>query len=125
MDCLPVTVEMDMGRKVLTPAAAMEIKRLYGLVDGRGRAMYSQMTIASMLGVSETTVFRVINHGGAYGAVPELPTDEEAKASEERFKAANPELCGMDKLQMVAKALDAPRKAGVEMLEELDAGYPE
>lgn len=118
--------EIVMGRKVLTPAAAMEIKRLRAMKDSRGLPVYSQMKIAAMLGVSETTVFRVLNYGGAYGTVPELKTDEEAKASEARFRAANPELfqnSALEKMQTaVAEIKDIP--ARVEgMLKELDAGY--
>ena len=81
-----------MGKKVLTAAAAMEIKRLYALEDVRGNRLHSQMEIADMLGVSETTVFRVVHKRAAYSAVRELPTSDEAKESEVRFRAANPHL---------------------------------
>ncbi len=83
-----------MTRRVLTSAAAMEIKRLYELKDSQGKPLYSQMQIAGMLGVSETTVFRVIHKAAAYARVRELPTQDEAAESEARFKAAHPELFG-------------------------------
>lgn len=81
-----------MGRKVLTGAATMEIKRLYGLKDSLDRPLYTQLQIADMLGVSETTVFRAIHKSGAYKGVRDLPTDNEAKKSLERFLAMNPGL---------------------------------
>ena len=119
-------METIMGRKVLTDAAAAEILRLRAMKDSRGLPVYSQMKIASLLGVSETTVFRVLNRGGAYMATPELKTDEEAAASEARFRAMNPELfqnSTLEKMQAaVAEIKDIP--ARVEgMLKELDAGY--
>ncbi len=105
-----------MTRKVLTPSAAMEIKRLHALRDSRGQPVHSQMTIADMLGVSETTVFRVIHKRAAYSNLREVPTDADAAASEARFKEEHPELFGgVGKLQAEAeKLLKADR-----MLEEI------
>lgn len=117
-----------MASKVLTSAATMEIKRLRTILDHRGNPKYSQMKIAGMLGVSETTVFRVLNHGGAYGAVPEVKTDAEAEASLAKFKAMNPHMfneSAINKLNAVAAEVQAPAKAANAMLDELDAGYLE
>lgn len=115
-----------MTRKILTEAAAMEIKRLYELVDARGNRVHSQMEIASMLGVSETTVFRTIHRRGAYMKVRELPTDNEAQESERRFRAEHPELfqdLALEKMQQAVRTVkEAPQR--VEgMLGEL-AGDP-
>lgn len=98
-----------MTRKVLTPAAAMEIKRLYALEDEKGNKLHSQSSIAADLGVSETTVFRTIHKRGAYMALPELKTDEEAAASLER-------------LQRLVAAEKAKPAAVNAMLEEATAG---
>ena len=70
-----------MGRRVLTPAAAMEIKRLHGIVDQWDRPVYTQIEIAKKLGVSETTVFRVLHKVGPYETLREVPTDTEAAES--------------------------------------------
>lgn len=75
-----------MGRRVLTLAAAVEIKRLYAEVDQYGRKRYSQMQIAEMLNVSETTVFRAIRSSAAYRFTPEPKTDEDAAASLKRLQ---------------------------------------
>ena len=75
-----------MTRKVFTPAAAMEAKRLYSLMDDRGNHVHSQMEIAAMLGVSETTVFRAVHKRGAYLALPEVKTDADAEESLRVFK---------------------------------------
>lgn len=103
-----------MSKKILTPAAAMEIKRLYALEDWRGRKVHSQMEIASMLGVSETTVFRVLRARAAYEDVRELPTQEEAAQSIARFAAANPDL-------MPAQARMEAEIAKVRVVQELPA----
>ena len=109
-----------MTKKVLTPAAAMEIKRLYALEDEKGNKQHSQMDIAAMLGVSETTVFRVVHKRAAYMAIRELPTDEEAKESERRFVAAHPELFGAaDKMAAEIKVVkELPKKIDA-MLDEI------
>ena len=113
-----------MTKKVLTGAAAMEIKRLYALVDERGGRLHSQMEIADMLGVSETTVFRAVHKRAAYGGVRDLPTDGEAGESERRFRAARPELfkeedSALAKLQRaVAEVRELPKRVD-EMLDEL------
>ena len=112
-----------MTDKVLTGAAAMEIKRLYALVDERGKRVHSQMEIADMLGVSETTVFRAVHKKAAYAGVRDLPTKEEAEESERRFRSARPELFPEDtalaKLQRaVAEVRELPKRVDV-MLDEL------
>lgn len=114
-----------MGRKVLTGAATMEIKRLYSLKDANGRPQYSQMQIAEMLGVGETTVFRVIHKVGIYAQVRELPTDAEAEASLEKFKKMNPHLfaeegdAALTKLQAAVQQVKEKGEAGDKMLAEL------
>ena len=112
-----------MTKKVLTGAAAMEIKRLYALVDARGGRLHSQMEIADMLGVSETTVFRAVHKRAAYGGVRDLPTDGEAEESERKFRSARPELFEEDsalgKLQRaVAEVRELPKRVD-KMLDEL------
>lgn len=115
-------VEMMMTRKVLTPAAAMEIKRLYDLQDSFGRRLHSQMEIATMLGVSETTVFRTIHRRGAYMGVRDLPTDDEAAASEARFRKMNPHLfedTALAKMQAaVAEVKEQPERVNA-MLKDI------
>lgn len=117
-----------MTKKVLTGAAAMEIKRLYALVDARGGRLHSQMEIADMLGVSETTVFRAVHKRAAYGGVRDLPTEGEAEESERRFREARPELFEEDtalaRLQRaVAEHRALPGKVD-EMLGELNVRSP-
>lgn len=108
-----------MTRRILTPAAAMRIKQLYAEVDDLGRGVYSQMEIAKMMGVSETTVYRAIKSFGAYMALPELATEEEAGASLERFKerfpGLSPDGAGHSKLAELAE----DRGKGDKMVEEL------
>jgi hypothetical protein len=72
--------------RVLTPAAATAILELHEEKDSWGRPLHSQGAIAEMLGVSETTVFRVIHRRGAYGNVKPPKTDEDAAASLERLQ---------------------------------------
>lgn len=79
-------------RRALSASAALEIKRLANEVDERGRKRYSQMAIAKMLGVGETTVFRVLNGAGAYQALPDPKTEDEALESARRFREEHPEL---------------------------------
>ena len=117
-----------MGRKVLTGAAAMEIKRLYSLLSSTGKPLHSQMEIARIVGVSETTVFRVIHKGGAYAQVRELPTEDEAEASLKRFKEVNRHLFSeeemgetvLGKLQAAIRETQEKSQAGDKMLEELN-----
>jgi len=108
-----------MTRRILTPAAAMRIKQLYEEEDQWGRKVHTQMAIAKEMGVSETTVYRVIHSGGAYMAMPEPATEEEAEASAgrfaERFPDLVPEGSGMAKLAEVAEE----RGRGDRMIEEL------
>ncbi len=115
-----------MSRLVLTPAAAMEIKRLYGLKDERGRQKHSQMEIASMLGVSETTVFRAIKSRGAYQALPEVKTEEDAAESMKRFAAAHANLLpeAPATLKLVQGIAEVKEKAqrGNALLDELVSG---
>ena len=117
-----------MTDKVLTGAAAMEIKRLYALVDERGKRVHSQMEIAGMLGVSETTVFRAVHKRAAYAGMRELPTDGEAEESEKRFRLARPELfaedTALEKLQRaVAQVRELPKRVDA-MVEELNLRSP-
>jgi len=79
-------------KRVLSAAAALEIKRMAAEVDERGRKRWSQMAIAKALGVGETTVFRVLQGSGAYQALPEVKTETEAEESSARFRAEHPEL---------------------------------
>lgn len=81
-----------MARPVLTPSAAMEAKRLYAEVDERGKRVHTLMDIAEMLGVGETTIYRAVNARAAYGGLPPPKTADDARASEARFRAANPHL---------------------------------
>ena len=80
--------------QLLTPAAVMEAKRLYEERDGRGRRLHSIMGLAAEFGVGETTMYRALKRRGAYVGVRELPTQEDAAASEARFRAQHPELFG-------------------------------
>jgi DNA-binding MurR/RpiR family transcriptional regulator len=102
----------------------MEIKRLYELKDAFDRRLHSQMEIARMLGVSETTVFRTIHKRGAYEGIRDLPTDQEAAESQARFLAANSHLLdqggsALEKLQSaIAEVKARPAKVN-GMLDEL------
>ena len=64
-------------RKRLTYAAATRAKEMYAEVDENGRQIYTQMSIARFLGVSETTIFRALRSYGAYSKVAEPKTKEE------------------------------------------------
>ena len=75
-----------MSKRALTPAAAMEIKRLRAERNDWGEAKWSAAEIAEKLGVSESTVWRVLKKRAAYSAMRELPSEEEAAASLARFK---------------------------------------
>ena len=75
-----------MSKRALTPAAAMEIKRLRTERNDWGEAKWSAAEIAEKLGVSESTVWRVLKKRAAYSAMRELPSEEEAAASLARFK---------------------------------------
>ena len=70
--------------RVLTPEEAMRAKELYEQKDAYGRRKLSQMKIARMLGVSETTIFRIVNRAGGYRDLKELPKEEDVLASQER-----------------------------------------
>lgn len=111
-----------MSKKVLTPAAAMEAKRLYALRDARGRQLHSQMEIADLLGVSETTVFRAVHKRAAYAGVRELPTGTDAEKSLAEFRRLHPEYFegqATEKMQAeILRAVEAPGKV-VGLLEEL------
>lgn len=80
------------SKRILSPAAALEIKRMAAELDERGRRRWTQMAIAKALGVGETTVFRVLQGSGAYQALPEIKTEAEAEESSARFRAEHPEL---------------------------------
>lgn len=96
----------------------MEIKRLYAEEDRWGRKMRTQMQIAKLMGCGETTVYRVIHSAGAYMALPEPATKEEAAESEARFLADHPELSGQDRLaEVTEEAFKSDR-----MVEELKRG---
>lgn len=58
------------GTKVLTEAAEEAILLLYNERDSRGRRKHSMAQVAKLMGVSETTVGRVVNRLGAYVAGP-------------------------------------------------------
>ena len=70
--------------RVLTPEEAMRVKELYEQKDAYGRRKLSQMKIARMLGVSETTIFRIVNQAGGYRDLKEIPKEEDAQVSLER-----------------------------------------
>lgn len=70
---------------VLTPAAAQAVVRMRAEVDEWGRHRNSQAMIASALGISESTVQRVLKRKGAYQRVAEMKTDAEAAASLQKF----------------------------------------
>ena len=76
-----------MSRKALTPAAAGEIRRLYDEKDEWGEPRYSGAWIADQLGVSESTVWRVIRRQAAYAKVIAAPTQDQMTASMERTLA--------------------------------------
>jgi len=110
-----------MTRKTLTPSAAMEIKRLYSLTDENGKQLHTMMDIAEIMGVGETTVYRAIKSRGAYMAIPALKTDDDAAASEKRFREMNPQLFPegnmVDKMQQqVTERKETPAK----MLDEIE-----
>lgn len=116
-----------MGSKVLTPAAAMEAKRLYEMKDSRGKRIYSQLQIAEMLGVSETTVFRVVHRSAAFAGLREMPTDQEAKASLEKFLQGNPDLApqgALEKMQAAVREVKELPGRVEGMLDELRRPMP-
>lgn len=78
---------------ILTNEAILEVQRLYAEKDFRGRRLWSHARIAKTLGVSEGTIFRVLNGLGAYMGEethqervvrPEITADE-AQASLDRL----------------------------------------
>ena len=73
-----------MSKKILTPAAAGEIRRLRDEVDEWGEPCWSGAQIADKLGVSESTVWRVIRKQAAYARVKAAPTPEQIQQSMER-----------------------------------------
>lgn len=80
-----------MAHALLTPPLIAEIKRLYELRDPRGRRVWSQMRLAIHFGVSETTIYRVVN--GARGAsVPPSPSPEAAAESLRRLQSLDSSL---------------------------------
>lgn len=116
----------------LTPAAVMEIKRLYSLTDQWGRRLHTQMQIAKIMGVGESTVYRAIRGGGAYADIRELPTESEAQESMKRFIAANPDLVPVqtrmaEDVAAARERIELPAKTLNEMEEKAneipDAGY--
>lgn len=62
---------------IVPPHVQAEILRLYSLTDERHRRIWSQAAIGKQLGLSETTVFRVVNRMGAYQVA--LKTEDEIK----------------------------------------------
>jgi hypothetical protein len=98
--------EDKMAKKVLTPEAAGHIRRMREQVDGWGDPLHSAQAIALELGVSESTVWRVIKQTAAYSGRAAVvtgraamlqaletvaknaePTEEAIAASQERFLA--------------------------------------
>ena len=108
-----------MTRRSLTPQQAMRIKELYGEVDSLGRGRYSQMEIAKLMGVGETTVYRAIRSFGAYARLPEPAAEDEAADSldafKKRFPGLVPEPSGIDRLAEEA----AVRGQGDAMVAEI------
>lgn len=108
-----------MSRKVMSAEVAYEVKRLYAELDERGRRRYSQMEIAKMLGVGETTVYRAVKSMGAYKALEEPKTQREleleAEASQRRFAA----LAGLEIPSGLLKEDEEPK--GLKKLSELAA----
>lgn len=58
-------------RALLAFELVQEIKRMYEERRAGGRRRYTQMEIAKLLGLGETTVYRAIKSMGAYHAAPE------------------------------------------------------
>ena len=103
-----------MTKKILTQTLAQEIQRLYELQNS-GRKIYSQLQIANILGVSETTVFRAI-HKRAAGKEP--PDDIRAQESLAKFQQTL-ECKALEKMQKaIADVRAAPDKTAA-LLEEL------
>lgn len=63
---------------VVPPHTQAEVLRLYSLIDERHRRIWSQAAIGKALGISETTVFRIVKRLGAYQQ--KLKTEDEVKA---------------------------------------------
>lgn len=73
-----------MAKKKMTLASAAEVVRLRGMKDDWGDALYSAEKIADMLGVSESTVWRVIKGVAAYRKLQNTLAPADALASQER-----------------------------------------
>lgn len=105
--------------RALTVDAAMRAKELYAELDHRGRRVYSIQKIAKILGVGESTIGRVVNGYGGYGAVPEPLSDPAMQAA---AKASEQRLLDLLAQQATEKAAQHPNN----LLKELDddsAGY--
>ena len=98
--------------KVLTTAAAQEILRLRNEVDSWGRHLHSQAEIAEIMGVGETTVFRVLHRRGAYGNLEVIPTKTKAEvqASIEKVLAMQAEKADAVTEELEADVPDAVRQ---------------
>lgn len=81
---------MDSG--VLNDHAVLEIKRLYELKTEHGRRIWSHAKLGKQFGVSETTIYRVLNNYGTFMRAPApLPDTPEIaariEASKQKFLA--------------------------------------
>jgi hypothetical protein len=65
--------------KVLTPAAVGEVYRMREQLDEWGEAKWSAAHIATQLGVSEATIWRVLKKRAAYGKKGSSAGQEEAR----------------------------------------------
>lgn len=84
-DAILHQVNGDRMRKTLTPQAEREAVALYALRDERGKPMYSQLEIACQLGVSETTIFRLLKREAMKTSAP-MVNRESAAVSEESLR---------------------------------------
>lgn len=76
---------MDSG--VLNEHAVLEIKRLYDLKTEHGRRIWSHARLGKQFGVSETTIYRVLNNYGTFMRAPApLPDTPEIAARIEASK---------------------------------------
>lgn len=73
-----------MSRKRLTNEQAYRIKQLYMELDDFGRPRYTQMQLARMFGVGETTVYRAINSQSAYDGLSEPKTEQQLRVEAEQ-----------------------------------------
>ena len=76
-----------MSKRALTPSAAGKILELREELNEWGEHIYTGDEIAELLGVSPSTVWRVIHKQAAYARVKAAPTQAQMQASMERTLA--------------------------------------